>query len=398
MNEETKQMIETIEAKMNEATKGLISKEEVSKEIETLKSTLKENDKSEEIEKEVIRLAGELKALKEEPKKDDDKLPTIKEVLKANIDKLALLKEKDPRGVFKAVGNMSITGNVTGEVPQAQRIAGLNDIASRIVRFLNFLTPSTANSNKISWVYKANREGAAGQTAEGALKNQIDFDLLVGEEDIVKTTAFIKVTDEMIDDIDFMQSEIQNELQNELLRAVENGAYNGDGAGSNINGVYTQATAFAAGALAGTVDNANTVDVLVAAVNQIMLANQTMPTAIFLNPTDVTALKLAKVSATDKRYVERLAMIGGSLSMDGIPIVPTNLVTQDTFLIGDFTKAYLYSKGGVSIEFGYDADDFTKNFRTVRAEWRGAVVVKNNDRTAFVKGTISTAAAALETI
>ena len=116
-----------------------------------------------------------------------------------------------------------------------------------------------------------------------------------------------------------------------------------------------------------------------------------------MHPTDVTKLKVVKLTTTDKRYVERLMMVGGTLSMDGIPIIPTTLVTVGEYLIGDFSKALLFEKGGLSIEMGYDADDFTKNFRTIRAEWRGAVVVKNNDRTAFVKGVFATDKAALET-
>jgi HK97 family phage major capsid protein len=392
-NEQEKALLGEIENKVN-AAKGATEavKSELMKEIEALKSQL-QND---EVKKEVIRLAGVIEAMKENPAKEE-KLPTIKEVLKANIEKLKRLKDGDASAAFKAVGNMSITNNVTGEVPQAQRLSGLNDIASRIVRFLDFLTPASATSNKITWVYKANRDGATGQTSEGSAKNQIDFDLLVGTEDVVKTTNYIKVSDEMLDDVDFIESEIQNELRGELLRAVESGSYSGDGNGSNLNGVYNVATTFSAGTLAGTVDNANEVDVLVAAQNQIMIANQSMPNAIFMHPTDVTKLKLQKVSSSDKRYVERLSMIGGSLSMDGISIVPTTLVSDGTFLMGDFNKAYLFSKGGVQVEIGMDGDDFTKNMRTIRAEWRGAVVVKNNDRTAFVKGTFSTAKTALET-
>jgi len=90
-------------------------------------------------------------------------------------------------------------------------------------------------------------------------------------------------------------------------------------------------------------------------------------------------------------------MVAGQLSLDGIPIIPTTLVTQDEYLIGDFTKAFMLQKQGVSIEIGYNADNFVKNYKTIRAEWRGVVYVKNNDRTSFVTGTLSTDAAALET-
>jgi hypothetical protein len=201
----------------------------------------------------------------------------------------------------------------------------------------------------------------------------------------------------MLDDIDFMQTAINDELTRELLKAVESGAYSGSGVSPQLNGVKTVATAFAPGSFAGAIDNANNVDVLTVAMDQIALAEQGMANAIFMNPSDVTALKMVKVSSTDKRYVERLAMVGGSLSLDGVAIIPTTLVAQDEYLVGDFSKAFMLQKGGIDIEIGYNADNFVKNFKTIRAEWRGVVYVKHNDRTAFVEGTFSTDIASLET-
>lgn len=298
----------------------------------------------------------------------------------------------------KVPGTMSITNNVTGELPQAYLVPGLNTVASRQVRLLDIVSSGSISSNLVKWAYQTNKDGTAGQTAEGSAKNQIDFDILLGSEDVVKTTAYIKVSDEMIDDIDFIESEINNELLRELLKAVESGVYDGDGLGANLHGIRDVATAFAAGDFAAAVDNANTVDVLTVAINQIMLAEQGMPTHVLMNPTDVTALKLEKITSTDKRYVERLMMVGSELSIDGVQIIPTTLVTSGEYLIGDFSRAFVLQRSGVNVEVGLDGNDFTNNLRTIRAEWRGVSFVKNNDRTAFVAGVLATDAAALETI
>jgi len=323
---------------------------------------------------------------------------SIKQGLLDNKENLAKLKvSKDGEFVFKAVGDMT-SGNVSGgNVPVEQRLAGFNIIASRRVRLLDLVSRGTALSNVISWVYQANRDGAAGQTTEGTTKNQIDFDLVVDKEEVVKTTAFIKISTEMLDDVDFIESEIRNELTREVLKAIESGCYSGAGTTNTLKGIRTVATAFAAGTFALAVDNANEVDVLAVAYNQIMIADQEMPTAILMHPSDVTKLKLVKVSSSDRRYVDRLQMIGGTLLMDGIQIVPTTLVAAGTYLIGDFTRALVLDKGSVEITMGLDGNDFTKNMRTIIAEWRGACIVKNNDRTAFVKGTFATDMAALET-
>ena len=325
----------------------------------------------------------------------------LRESLEANKEALKSLKEKgEGRVSFKAVGNMTFANVSGGNVPVEDRMEGLNTIASRDTKFLNVLQTRSTSSNVISWVAQANQDGTAGQTAEGALKNKIDFDLVVSSENVKKTTAFIKVSNEMLDDIDWMQSEIEAELMRELYKAIENGAFSGAGTGATLKGVNTVATAFA---ITGAdfnepITNANEVDVLVAGNLQIELAEQGSANYAFLNPRDVASLKVAKVSGTDKRYIDRLQAIGSSLLLDGVTkIVPTTLVPAGTFLMGNFDKAFLVEKDGVKYDLGYENDDFTKNFVTLRAEWRGAVVVKTNDRTAFVKGTFSTAIASLET-
>lgn len=324
---------------------------------------------------------------------------SVKKGLMDNIDSLIEMKDNKSTNIsFKAVGPMLISSNVSGgNVPVEQRLSGLNELPSRTVRLLDIVTRGTAESNVISWVYQANKEGAAGGTAEGELKNQIDFDLVVDSETVKKRTAFIKISEEMLGDISFMESEINNELMRELLKDVESQVYEGDGTGTNLNGIKTVASAFAAGTFAGGVDNANAADVLTVAANQIKIGDFVAPNFILMHPSDVTNLKLIKTSSTDRRYVDRLAMIAGQMSLDGMPIIESTLVTQDEYLIGNFDLATVYDKGSIRIEVGRDSDDFTKNMVTVLAEWRGLNLVKNNDRGAFVTGTFSVDAAALET-
>ena len=328
----------------------------------------------------------------------------LRKGLTDNLDALKALKEgtrKEWVGIeTKVPGTMTITGNVSGgDIPVEDRIEGFNTIPSRRVRLLDIMSQRTTTSNVVSWVYQANKDGAAGQTAEGAQKNQIDFDLVVANESIKKTTAFIKVSTEMLDDITWIESEINAELLRETLKQVESQAYEGDGTGQNHNGIRTVASAFAAGSFALSVDNANKVDVLTVAANQIRVAMEDEATAnyILMHPDDVTSLKLEKITSTDKRYVERLMMVGSTLRMDGIPIIPTTLVTVGEYLIGDFNLSILVTRTGMRFDIGLDGNDFTNNVVTIRGEWRGATIVKNNDRAAFVAGDFATDEAALET-
>lgn len=300
---------------------------------------------------------------------------------------------------LKVAGDMTLSGNVSGgNLPQAQRLEGVNDIAERAVVTYGLIPKLNTDRNTIEWVYEANQDGTIDGTAEGAAKDQIDNDFVITSVALVKRAAYFKVSTEMLDDVSFMAGWLRNKLIVRLFLDVDNQVLNGDDAAPNLNGVLNQATTFAAGTFAGTVDNANDVDSLTVATNQIKIANQGVNNlTIMMHPSDVTALKLEKVSTTDKRYVEKLSMVAGSLSLDGTPIVENVNITAGDFLVGDFSKATIVQKSSISVEVGLDGNDFTQNMRTILAEWRGQCFIQNNDTTAFVTGTFATTNAALET-
>ena len=389
----------------NEASKVAIESAielKASKEdVDALKSEL-----SDTMTKQFVALQTVLKEqgmyMKKIAKSDAIKEVPLNKLLADNKDALAKLKGSsnsadNVKMTLKAVGDMSIAGNTTGQVPQADRNPIIGDTKSRSIKLMDLVTIGSIGSNLKEWLYVSGNEGAAGATGEGLVKNQIDFDIVVGSQKVEKITAYITITDEMLDDVEQMRTLINNKLTTELNKALEQGVFDGSGVSPILNGIDTVSPVFAAGVFAATVDNANEIDVLQVASNQIELAEQDMATAILMHPSDVTSLLLTKMSSTDKRYVERLQMIAGTLSFDGIPVVKTTLVTQGEFLMGDFTKAKVDFKQGVTIEVGYNADNFVKNYKTIRGEVRAVCYVENNDRSAFVKGVFATAKAALET-
>ena len=329
--------------------------------------------------------------------KDDVSLTSKESLTKGLEDKAEELKAMSETGqgkvTMKVVGDMTIIGNVSGgNVPVEQREAGVNNIARRRTFIRELISNGVATSNLISWVEQTGVEGAPDGTVEGTLKNQIDFDLVVVSSAVKKRTAFIKVSTEMLGDIDFMRSEINNELTQRLALDIDDQILNGNNAGQNLNGIIPQSTAWAAGAFATSVVDPNIADVLTVADNQIEVANH-MTSVYVVHPTDMTALRLAK--ATDAQYVDRLQDVAGQMSLDGIPVVKNTGIAQDTFLAMDGSKASVFSRGEMTIQVGLDSDDFTKNMRTVLVEWRGLNRIKGNDTDAFVTGTVSTSITAL---
>lgn len=396
LNHEKKEMTQRIEAL--EAEKGTEKYEALAEEVKSLKdSQMKSLEEALKAQGAIIskmnkgNLSGSQMAAVE---------GSVKAMLEANAENFK--KSKEGRHEFgfslKVAGDMTIAGNVSGGgLPQAQRLEGVNDIAEREAITWALIPKFTTASNSVEWVYESAQDGTIDGTAEGTAKDQIDNDFVVASVSLKKRAAYFKVSTEMLDDVAFMEAWLRNKLITRLFLDVDNQVLNGTGAGQSLNGLLSLATAFAAGGFAASVDNANDVDSLVVAANQIKLANHRGMLSIMMHPSDVAGLKLIKLSATDKRYVDRLVQVGSQLSLDGMPIIENVNIAAGDFLIGDFSKAIVVQKEALSVEVGLDGNDFTKNLRTILAEWRGDVIVQNNDRTAFVTGTFATTNAALET-
>ena len=337
-----------------------------------------------------------LKVLELETKGVANNAPeNLKTLLSEKADELKAMKEKSGESVqitLKAAGTMALSTNVTGQVPQAERESGITRIVRRNPFILELVNVGTIMSNVWEWVEQKNLDGGAAMTAEGAAKSQADFDLVVASANVKKVTAYIKVTKEMLDDVELMRSEIDQELTELINLKIDDQLLNGTGLTVNLTGITTNATAWAAGAFALTIPTPNVFDVIRTAINQVRV-NLFEPNYIVMHPTDVAKMDLAK--ASDGHYVLPPFISNDGTTVSGIRVVSNTGVTVDNFLVGDFTKYGVRFKEGLTINVGYENDDFTKNLVTILAEARLVGRVKSNHYGAFVKGVISTSITAL---
>lgn len=320
---------------------------------------------------------------------------SLETLLKEKQDELKAMKEKSGASVqiaLKAAGTMALSTNTTGQIPQAEREAGITRIVRRNPFILELVNVGTIMSNVWEWVEQKNADGGAGMTAEGAAKSLADFDLVVASANVKKVTAYIKVTKEMLDDVALMRSEIDQELTELINLKIDDQLLNGTGLTVNLTGINTNATAWAAGAFALGIKTPTKWDVLRTAINQVRV-NLFEPNYIVMHPTDVTGMELSK--DTSGQYImPPFAALDGTV-VSGIRVVANVGVALDSFLVGDFSKSGVRFKEGLTINVGYENDDFTKNLVTILAEARLVQRVKSNHYGAFVKGIFSTAITAL---
>lgn len=316
-------------------------------------------------------------------------------LLASKTEELKAMKEKSGASVqitLKAAGTMAESTNITGLIPQGEREAGITRVVRRNPYILQLVNVGTIMSNLWEWVEQKNPDGGAAMTAEAAAKSQADFDLVLASASVKKVTAYIKVTKEMLDDVQLLRSEIDQELTELINLKIDDQVLSGSGSGANLTGIQTNAVSFAAGAFALAIPTPNNFDVLRVAINQIRVA-LFEPNYIVMHPTDVAAMDLVK-DTTGQYVLPPFISVDGT-RISGIPVVSNTGIAVGNFLVGDFTKSGVRFKEGLTINVGYENDDFTKNLVTILAEARLVHRVKSNHYAAFVKGVFSTAITAL---
>lgn len=326
----------------------------------------------------------------------------LKETIEANKDAYEELKEQKGARMkltIKAAGTILTSTNLT---PAGNRIARTETQAERVgfVRrnpfMLDLVTVGNTNAKTIYWVELVNEDGTVAMTAEGAVKSQVDYDYVEASATVRKATAFMKISKEMLDDVDNFAADMERELTERIALFIDDQILNGDGTGENLVGVDTNATAFAAGtALAASVEGAQEADCLRAAIAQVV-RSQFYPTACVVHPDIAARMDLLK--ATDGQYVVPPFKSASGLMISGIPVIVNTNVGIDDFYVGDFSKYIVKIKEDIDIQIGYDGDDWTKNLLTPLAEMRLVGYIPANHYGAIVTGTFTAAKAALETV
>lgn len=275
-------------------------------------------------------------------------------------------------GVVKASGTMTTanisSGGVFGVV-SSEIEAGITNLRRNPPKLYDAIRKAFTNSAVIKYIEKKVPFGAAAMTAEGAVKPLIDFDLQSTDSTARKVPARIKVSEEMLDDVAFIASEIDNELRFQVYRALSTQIRSGNGVAPNLNGLTTIGAAYPLTTIKTTTPNNQ--DAINAVVQYGKSINFNYDT-IVVNPIDYANMALAKGS--DGQYV----MVNGVLN-GRILVIEDNDQTVGSFIAFDSSVVNFRIYKDFTIMMGLDADDFSKNMRTIIAEMRVHMYVKSND-------------------
>lgn len=290
--------------------------------------------------------------------------------------------------------NMDVKAVVTsdgasaGDLIVPQRREGIIAPGLRRLTIRDLLNVVPTTSNAIQYVRETGYTNNADVVAENptGLKPESNLTFEADQAAVTTIAHWIHASRQVLADIPTLRGYIDGRLRYGLKLKEESQLLKGSGVGLNIEGLYTQARAYANPGV--TVQNETRIDRLRLALLQVELA-EAWADGIVISPLDWAAIELQKTD--DNAYLFANPRGITTPALWGRNVVPTQAMAGGEFLVGAFgggIAAELHDREDVNVMVATQDDrDFVKNMVKILMEERLALTVYRPE--AFVKGTMT---------
>lgn len=307
-----------------------------------------------------------------------------------NSPAFALAKEQIASG-RKANASVQVKAITTavGSVGQAiapDRREGIMMLPNRRMTIRDLLMPGRTSSGVIVYSKESGFTNNAAVVPEGTRKPESGITAVSVTETVKKIATFVKASTEVMSDLPQLRSIIDMRLRYMLAFREEAQLLMGSGVGNNLNGLYTQATAFVAPT--GADAAVTPIDRLRVAMLQAELAE--FPSdGIVLNPINWANIEMQKDG--EGRYL--IGNPQGTLAptLWNRPVVATQAMTVGQFLVGAFgLAAQIFDREDANVVISTENEsDFVDNLLTILIEERLALAVYRPE--SLIKGPLAIA-------
>lgn len=234
--------------------------------------------------------------------------------------------------------------------------------------------PTISNAIKfIQYVVDGAATGFA-TVAVGAQKPTLNYIPTVVTANVVKIAGLLDVPDELLDDVVGFRAWLAYELPKAYLDAEDLQIYKGDGTGTNLLGLWTQAgnQTFPQGSVTAA---SNIIDKIVAGVTQVRKLKRNT-SAVVISAVAWQEIFINKGTTKDYTYPIILDA-AGVMRIGGIAIFWSNVFADGEGLVGDFARGTaIFQRKAMQIGyFDQNKDNVEKNIVTVRLEGRIALPI-----------------------
>lgn len=292
---------------------------------------------------------------------------------------------------YKAATDPFMTGG-NGQTQYGRVVAS----PLRRLTIADLLGQGTLSASSLTYWTQGAVTGAPTAVAENGQKPSVNFAFSPVTEALTKLAVLTKVSDEAMQDTDYLVSVINTQLVGRLAVVEEDQILGGDGTSPNLRGLLNRSGIQTYGATADT-KAGNLTKIYHGLTLCATGASQLNADGIVINPSDYETLRTATDS--NGQFFAGGPFVGaygqGGIQEQpglwGVRTVVTSAIAAGTVLVGAFGQAaQLFRKGGVQVaSTNADGTDFDYNRVALRAEER--ILLAVYQPTAFVKLTLGTA-------
>lgn len=260
----------------------------------------------------------------------------------------------------------------------------------RATHVREFLPAGTTSSDTVRYIKENAYTDGSEIKITGSAAGTTEFDLIAEDAPVRTIASHVRVTSEMLEDVDGLTSYLSTRLPKKIRVKEDNVLLYGEGSNlPSFTGLTEDASAYS-DALADT--NVNRFDVLTSAVAQVR-DDEYMANAIMVHPDDYFNLLLIKDADGMYLMPDQFRFGAEQPRIAGVPLIANTAITTGDFLVGDFSMgAQLFDRQQSSIRFyEQDQDNAIRNVVTVVASERLALAIYRP--TAFVYGDFASALA-----
>lgn len=368
---EAKKMLDLAEKKIAEV-KGLpedVSPESVSKLAKDFKTMVDDWAEMEKLVK-----SGRFTQNGQEGKTFKEALPIA---LKENEDKIRNLKKGE--GVTVELKDMTFGNAFTSAGASVTYVKpGIIELPKRKLHIRELMQGGGMGAKStFDFVKEITGTGNIAPAAEGTQKEQIGLKLQETSVRAEWIAGFLKMSYNMLDDIEGMNTFLQSRLPERLLRIEDDQILNGNGVQPNLLGLQSVGNYTAAAAAA-----VNRAETLITAIAQLENLDRDA-NGILLSISDWYTFWLYKGSTSGEYTLPRdlVRMENGQMYIGGVPVFRSTAQAFSDFLVGDWVMgANLITREPARVEFfREDGTNVQTNQITVRIEERVALPVYGND-------------------
>ena len=288
---------------------------------------------------------------------------------------------------MKTLIDSTAVGSSTPGILVPQRVAGVMPLPRRTLRIRDLLPVNRTTNNAVEFVKEnAFTNAASPQGAEGTSKAESALTFTIDSAPVTTIAHWIPASRQVLDDFGALRERIDSNLMYGLKLREETELLAGDGLGTHISGLITEAAAYAG---SYNVGGDTRIDRIRRAITEMEVIDE-VDSGLVLNPVDMMHIDLIKDEfggANTGRYIVGNPITGVIVpTLWGLPVVISNTMPVGRFLIGAFSsQCAIWDRMQATLEVSTDhADYFVRNLVAVRCEERLALTVYRS--TAFRYG------------